>query len=206
MAISVASPIPPTSLTLLPRRQSQQVPAVDWRRSLQIDASAILDGCRGDGLQVADLRDRTPEVWLRVSRCLAVFRCFPGKSVRGWLRTIRHHGWGDWQEAREPGGTELRDATVSRLWAEIRARDDLARRSAQPEGQELPGMAMERMRAWGARGTGRAVELSAWRHVPGTEATRPTGTAVASMFVAHSKRQRRMREDLDRLRARDGSS
>lgn len=201
---SITTPAPPTSLTLMAKMQSQQVQPDDWRRFLQVYTPAILDWCRSYHLQDADARDMTQEVLLRISRCLAEFEYDPGKSFRGWLRTILHRCWCDWQKSSELGGTGSGDTAIWRLLGEVPAREDLARRLDQQYDQELLGIAMERIRARVAPQTWQAFELLALGHIPGTEAARRTGMNVASTFAARSKVQRLVREELDRLRERDG--
>jgi RNA polymerase sigma-70 factor (ECF subfamily) len=95
------------------------------------------------------------------------------------------------------------DTAIVRVLAEVPAREDLARRLARQYDQELLGIAMERIRKRVAPQTWQAFELLALRHVSGTEAARQTGMSVASAFAARSKVQRLLREELDRLRARD---
>jgi RNA polymerase sigma-70 factor (ECF subfamily) len=197
---------PPTSLTLLAKMQSQQVQADDWRRFLQVYTPAILDWCRSYRLQEADSRDMTQEVLLRISRCLAEFEYDPSKSFRGWLRTVLHRCWCDWLKSTELGGTGSGDTAILRLLAEIPAREDLARRLDEQYDRELLGIAMEQIRARVTPQTWQAFELLAMRHMPGNEAARHTGMNVASAFAARSKVQRLVREEVERLRARDGWS
>ena len=39
----------------------------------------------------------------------------PGKSFRGWLRTLAHHAWADFIESRQRPGRGAGDSAVDRM-------------------------------------------------------------------------------------------
>jgi RNA polymerase sigma-70 factor (ECF subfamily) len=154
--------------------------------------------CRRWGLQDADAQDVTQQVLLKLAGQMGAFAYDPGRSFRAWLKTLAHHAWRDFVDGQgrdgPVGGEEAR-----RLLESLPARDDLAGRLEEQFNHDLLEEAMARVRLRVDRRTWEAFRLLALDGLSGAEAARRTGLPVAHAFVARSRVQRLLREEVRRL-------
>jgi len=83
-----------TSITLLQRLREQ--PAADtWTRFVRLYTPLLLHWARRLGLQEPDAADLVQDVLLHLVRRLPEFQYQPGRSFRGWMRTLLMNKWRD---------------------------------------------------------------------------------------------------------------
>ena len=188
-----------TRVTLLGRlRAAPNDPAV-WSEFVAWYGRKIYAWCRAWGLQQADAQDVTQEVFLNLSARMQEFRYDPRGSFRAWLKTVTHHAWQDYLERQHrPGRGAGTESAIERL-AALEARDDLARRLAEAFDEELLKEAAVRVRLRVEPRTWDAFQLLAIEGRTGAEVARQLNMKVATVFVARSKVQRMLREEVARL-------
>jgi RNA polymerase sigma-70 factor (ECF subfamily) len=155
--------------------------------------------CRAWGLQEADALDITQDVFLNLSGRMRDFHYDPKGSFRAWLKTLTHHAWKDYVvKQRKPGRGAGSESAMERLEL-IEARDDLERRVAQALDEELYKEAAIRVRLRVEPRTWDAFHLLAVEGWSGADAGKHLAMKVATVFVARSKVQRMIRDEVRRL-------
>ena len=188
-----------TRVTLLGRLRSAPSDPVAWAEFVEWYGQKVFVWCRAWGLQEADAQDVTQEVFLKLSGRMQDFRYDPQGSFRAWLKTVTHHAWHDHLcKQRKPGQGSGGESAIERL-AAIEAKDDLARRMEDAADQELLKEAAARVRLRIEPRTWDAFYLLAVEGRSGAEAAKQLEMKVATVFVARSKVQRMLREELARL-------
>ncbi len=170
-----------------------------WNRFLRRYAGQIYAWCRQWHLQEADAEDVTQAVLLKLFEKMHGFRYDPAGSFRGWLRTLAHHAWHDFVEGRRRAGAGSGDSTVVELLASVEARDELARQLEEEFDRELFEVASARVRLRVQPHTWESFRLLAVEGLSGAEAASRLGMKVAAVFVARSKVQKMLQEELRRL-------
>jgi RNA polymerase sigma-70 factor (ECF subfamily) len=141
----------------------------------------------------------TQEVFLKLSVRLRDFHYDPSRSFRAWLKTLTHHAWQDYvARERRPGRGTSSDSAFDQLEL-VPAQDDLARRIEEAADEELFNEAAARVRLRVEPRTWNAFELLAREGQSGAEVATLLGMKVATVFVARSKVQRMLREEVKRL-------
>jgi RNA polymerase sigma-70 factor (ECF subfamily) len=108
-----ADPSEETSPSLIDRLHSGDAAA--WHRLTHLYGPLVRFWCRRMGVGAADLDDLTQEVWLSLGPTLAGYCRIPGRSFRGFLRTVAHHRAQDWHRRRSlrvaeaEGGSDVAD-------------------------------------------------------------------------------------------------
>jgi RNA polymerase sigma factor (sigma-70 family) len=185
-----------TSVTLLALLGGEAADRAAWERFVRRYGGRILLWCRHWGLQEADAADVSQEVLLRVARQMQAFRYQPGKSFRAWLKTVARGAWSDWAEAsRRPGGGSG-DSRVQGSLESVAARDDLVSRIEAEFDLELLEVAMTKVRARVDSTTWEAFRLTALDGLSGVEAAARTGLKVAAVFMARSRVQSMLRDEV----------
>jgi RNA polymerase sigma-70 factor (ECF subfamily) len=188
-----------TRVTLLGRLRSAPSDPVAWAEFVEWYGQKIFVWCRAWGMQESDAQDVTQEVFLKLSGRMQDFRYDPQGSFRAWLKTVTHHAWHDYLcKQRKPGQGSGSESAIERL-AAIEAKDDLAQRMEDAADQELLREAAARVRLRVEPRTWDAFYLLAVEGRSGAEAAKQLGMKVATVFVARSKVQRMLREELARL-------
>ena len=184
-----------TRVTLLGRLRAAPDDPAAWSEFVAWYGGKIYAWCRAWGLQESDAQD----VFLNLSVRMHDFRYDPGRSFRAWLKTLTHHAWQDYLEKqRRPGRGSGSESVMERL-AAVEAQDDLARRLAEAFDQELLKEAAARVRLRVEPRTWNAFHLLAIEGRSGAEVARRLQMKVATVFVARSKVQRMLREEVGRL-------
>jgi RNA polymerase sigma factor (sigma-70 family) len=188
-----------TRVTLLGRLRAAPNDPAAWSEFVEWYGRKIYVWCRAWGLQEADAQDVTQEVLLNLSVRMHHFRYDPRGSFRAWLKTVTHNAWQDYSASqRKPGRGSGCESTLERL-AAIEARDDLTRRLAEAFDQELLKEAAARVRLRVEPRTWDAFHLLAIEGLRGAEVAQRLEMKVATVFVARSKVQRMLREEVARL-------
>ncbi len=188
-----------TRITLLGRLRSNPGDPAAWAEFVDRYGGKIYGWCRRWQLQEADAQDVTQAVLLKLATKLRDFRYDPSRSFRAWLRTLTHHAWSDFLEARGRAGLGSGDSHVIDLLNHVAARDDLARELEETFDRELLAEAMARVRLRVAPQTWEAFRLTALEGLSGAEAAQQVPMQVAQVFVAKRRVQNMLREEIARL-------
>jgi RNA polymerase sigma-70 factor (ECF subfamily) len=187
-----------TSASLLARLRAAPADQAAWQEFVRRYGGQVYGWCRHWGLQEADAQDVTQDVLLKLADKMRTFAYDPARSFRGWLRTLAHHAWRDFLDGRRPGGG-TGDAQVAELLASVAAGDDLLKQLGEEFDRELLEEASARVRLRVAPHTWEAFRLLAVEGVSGADAGRRLGMKVATVFVARSKVQKMIQEEVRRL-------
>jgi RNA polymerase sigma-70 factor (ECF subfamily) len=189
----------PTSTSLLGRLGRDPGDPAAWAEFVRRYGGTIYSWCLRWDLQAADAEDVTQNVLLEVSRKMRTFTYDPSRSFRGWLKTLAHAAWCDWVEGRKRPGRGSGGSDVLEVLARVEARDDLARRLEQEYDGELLEEAAARVRLRVQARTWDAFRLLAVDGLSGAEAAARLGMNVGTVFVARSKVQRMLQEEMRKL-------
>lgn len=188
-----------TRVSLLGRLSRDPEDQHAWAEFVDHYGARIYDWCKRWALQEADAQDVTQNVLLKLADKLRYFRYDPGRSFRAWLKTITHHAWSDYVEARRRPGLGSGDSSVGRLLDDVAARDDLMRRLDEAFDRELLEEAMARARLRVEPQTWEAFRLTALEDLAGADAAARIPMAVAQVYVAKRRVQKLIQEELARL-------
>ena len=191
-----------TSLTLLGRLRLNPGDQEAWAAFVDRYGRKVYAWCRRWGLQEADSRDVTQNVLLELSRQMSAFDYRPGGSFRGWLKTIAHRAWCDFLTARRRLGAGADDAILAALAAPA-AGDDLLARVEEECDRELLDEAMARVRLRVRPHTWDAFVLTALEGKSGAEAAEQLGMKVGTVWVARSKVQKMLQDEVRRMGGAD---
>jgi RNA polymerase sigma-70 factor (ECF subfamily) len=188
-----------TRSSLLVRLRAGAADPEAWLEFVQLYGPLILGWCRRWGLQEADAEDVTQTVLLKLSERLRDFEYDPARSFRGLLRVTAQCAWADLLRSRQRtisggGGSAVEDALAS-----VPARDDLAAQLEAGYDYELLELASARVRARVEPRTWSAFRLTALEGRSGAEASSASGLSVAAVFMAKSRVQKMLREEVARL-------
>jgi RNA polymerase sigma-70 factor (ECF subfamily) len=193
----------PTSPTLLGRLGRVPADQAAWGQFVERYGRKIYGWCRRWGLQEADAEDVTQQVLLKVADTMRTFRYDPSKSFRAWLKTVTHHAWRDFVEGRSRPGAGSGDTRVLERLQTVQARDGLAHELDGEFTHDLLDEAMARVRLRVQPHTWQAFHLLAVEGRSGAEAAERLNMKVATVFVARSKVQKMMQEEVRKLEGRD---
>ena len=187
-----------TSATLL--RRLRQVPPdqAAWAQFADRYGRRIYGWCRQWNLQEADAEDVTQGVLLKLAEKMRAFEYDPARSFRAWLKTVTRHAWLDSGATRKAAVAAGGSQALELLQA-VEAREDLVERLGEEFDRELLDEAMARVRARVVPRTWEAFERMARRGESGAEAGQALGMKVATVFVARSKVQKMLQEEIRRL-------
>jgi RNA polymerase sigma factor (sigma-70 family) len=186
-----------TSATLLGRLRQIPPDQTAWAQFADRYGRKIYGWCRQWNMQEADAEDITQGVLLKLAEKMRAFEYDPAKSFRAWLKTVTRHAWLDSCSARKmtaTGGSQV----LEQLQA-IEAREDLVRRLEEEFDRELYEEATARVRVRVTPRTWEAFERTAIRDESGAEVAQSLAMKVAAVFVARSKVQKMIREELQKM-------
>jgi RNA polymerase sigma-70 factor (ECF subfamily) len=190
-----------TSATLLDRLRSAPADQGAWSEFVDRYGRKIYGWCRQWGLQEADAEDVTQDVLLRLASKLRGFAYDPKRSFRGWLRTVTHHVWSDFLHNRKLTGRGSGDTQMTQALDLVEARDDLTRRLDEEFTHALLEEASARVRLRVRQHTWEAFRLTAVERKSGAEVAALLGMQVATVFVARSKVQKMLQDEVRKLEA-----
>jgi RNA polymerase sigma factor (sigma-70 family) len=188
----------PTSNTLLARLRGPD-DRTAWDQFVQRYAPKIHAWCRHWQMQESDAEDITQEVLLQLVAKLRQFEYDPRRSFRAWLKTVTHHAWQDFLERRRRPGAGSGDTSILRQLETVEARDDLQKRLEDKYDRELLEEAMKRVQGRVAAHTWEAFRLLTFEGLSGAEVAPRVGMQVTMVYVAKSKVQKMLREELDAI-------
>src|SRR5262245_41473434 len=120
-----------------------------------------------------------------------------GKSFRGWLKTVARNAWSDYWSSRKVIATGGSQAVE--LLGTIEAREELIRRLDEEFDRELLEEATARVRMRVTPKTWQAFERTAIQGQSGAEAAAALDMKVATVFVARSKVQKMLQDEIQKL-------
>jgi RNA polymerase sigma-70 factor (ECF subfamily) len=192
--------LPTTCLSLLARLRHVPSNEAAWDEFVEQYGRHIYRWCRYWRLQDADANDVVQDVLLKLARTLSDFAYDPRSSFRGWLKTVAHHAWRDFANAQRRAAAVADDHTWERLQS-MEARDDLIQRLEEAFDFELLEAAKARVRVRVAPHTWEAFRLAAVDCVPVAEVAARVRMQIAMVYVAKSKVQKMLREEIRKLEA-----
>ena len=188
-----------TRVTLLGRLRQDPSNQGAWAEFVEHYGRRVYDWCRKWKLQEADAEDVTQIVLLKLADKMKTFAYDPSKSFRGWLKTVAHNAWVDFQESRARGGRGSGDSHVADLLDSVAAREDLVRSLEEQFDHELLEEASALVRLRVAPQTWEAFRLTAIEQLSGAEAAEKIGMQVAQVYVAKRRVQNMLREEIQKL-------
>jgi RNA polymerase sigma-70 factor (ECF subfamily) len=188
-----------TSASLLARLRQAPADQSAWAEFVDRYGRKLYGWCRHWGLQEADAQDVTQDVLVRLGGKMQTFAYDPSRSFRAWLKTLARHALSDFCDARSRAGAAGGGSQVVELLQTVEAREDLVRQLEGEFDRELLDEAVARVRVRVTPKTWRAFELTAHEGRSGAEAAAELGMAVAAVFVARSRVQKLLQEEVRRL-------
>src|SRR5262249_43596926 len=192
-------PLPTTRVTLLARLRQEPTDQAAWGVFVERYGRHIYRWCRRWKLQDADAEDVTQEILLKLTQKLRAFAYDPSRSFRGWLKTVAHHAWRDFADSRSRAQRPAGDREVQEWMLTREAREDLAQRLEEAFDLELLEAAKVRVRLRVAPHTWEAFRLMALEGRPVAEVAARVQLQVAMVYLAKSKVQKMLREEIGKL-------
>lgn len=194
------SQFPTTRISLLTQLRRNPSGQAGWEEFVERYGRHIYRWCRQWRLQDADAEDVTQNVLVKLTQALREFTYDPSRSFRGWLKTIAHHAWRDFEDSRsrraQPVGG---DGQVQERLLALEAREDLAQRLEVAFDLELLETAKVRVRLRVAPHTWEAFQLIALEGLPAAEVAAKVRLQVAMVYVAKCKVQKMIQEEIGKL-------
>jgi RNA polymerase sigma factor (sigma-70 family) len=191
--------LPTTRATLLTQLRQDPSDQAGWDEFVELYGRHIYRWCRQWKLQDADAEDVTQNVLVKLTQKLRAFAYDPSRSFRGWLKTIAHHAWRDFEDSRRHSKPATDDIQAQELMLNLEARDDLVRKLEDAFDLELLEAAKMRVRLRVAPHTWEAFCLVAIDGLPVAEVAARVHLQVAMVYVAKSKVQNMLREEIGKL-------
>jgi RNA polymerase sigma-70 factor (ECF subfamily) len=190
--------LPTTSPTLLARLRNDPSNEAAWDEFIEHYGRHIYRWCRQWRLQDADAQDVAQDILLKLASKLRYFAYDPKSSFRGWLKTVAHNAWRDFVDDRDlarPSG----DEHVWEVLHSVEARDDLLQKLEEAFDYELLEAAKVQVRLRVAPHTWEAFRMVALEGIPPVEVAAAVHMQVAMVYVAKSKVQRMLKEEIEKL-------
>jgi RNA polymerase sigma factor (sigma-70 family) len=192
--------LPTTCPTLLARLRNDPSNEAAWDEFVEHYGRHIYRWCRQWGLQDADAEDVAQEILLKLARKLRDFAYDPKSSFRGWLKTVAHHAWRDFAD----GQGRVRASGNEQVWGllhSVEAREDLVQKLEEAFDHELLEAAKVQVRLRVAPHTWEAFQLVAIEGLPAAEVATKVRMQIAMVYVAKSKVQKMLQEEIQKLEA-----
>jgi RNA polymerase sigma-70 factor (ECF subfamily) len=194
-----------TSASLLQRVQQGPADQAAWNTFVERYGPRIFAWCRHWQLQESDAHDVTQEVLLQLVDKLHRFQYDPNRSFRAWLKTLVHHAWQDFLERRRRAGLGSGDSSVLERLGSVEARENLEQQLQEVFDREVLEEAMARVQQRVAPHTWEAFRLLTFEGLSGAEVAPRVGMQVTMVYVAKSKVQKMLREEIDALEGRESA-
>jgi RNA polymerase sigma factor (sigma-70 family) len=196
--MAVAS-LPTTHLTLLSKLRLDPCDQTGWAEFVERYGRHIYRWCRQWNLSNADAEDVTQNILMKLTQKLREFKYDPSRSFRGWLKTIAHHAWRDFEVSRRHAKLISSDQANADQMLAVEARDDLIKKLDDAFDLELLEAAKARVRLRVAPHTWEAFRLVALEGLPVTEVAGKMNMQVAMVYVAKNKVQMMLQEEIRKL-------
>ncbi len=187
-----------TSATLLARLRQVPADQAAWGQFTERYGLKIYRWCRQWNLKEADAQDVTQNVLLKLAAKMQGFVYDPAQSFRAWLKTVTRNAWSDYCDGRKRVAATGGSHAVEFLHT-VEAREDLVNRLEEEFDRELLDEAIARVRQRVTPRTWRAFEMMARDGQSGAETAKALDMKVATVFVAKSKVQKLLQEEMRKL-------
>src|SRR5262245_56194082 len=117
--------LPTTCVTLLTQLRQDPSDQAGWDEFVERYGPHSYRWGRPSQSQAADAEDVTQDILVKLARNLCTFAYDPSRSFRGWLKTVAHHAWRDFEDSRH-AQRAAGDRQVQDLMLTLEAREDLA--------------------------------------------------------------------------------
>jgi RNA polymerase sigma-70 factor (ECF subfamily) len=194
----VEATLPTTRVTLLVQLRQNPSDQASWDEFVERYGRHIYRWCRQWKLQDADAEDVTQNILVKLTQKIGAFAYDPSRSFRAWLKTVAHHAWRDFEAGRH-GKPAAGNSQLAELMLTVAAREDLAQRLEEAFDLELLEAAKARVRLRVAPHTWEAFRLVALEGVPAAEVAARVRLQVAMVYVAKSKVQKMLQEEIGKL-------
>jgi RNA polymerase sigma factor (sigma-70 family) len=186
-----------TPVSLLERLR-EQPDAASWRRLVDLYTPLVHDWLRRQGLQHQDAEDIGQDVLAAVVRELPQFHYDRQRgSFRGWLRAITANRLRAFWRARRARPIATGGSDFHALLEQIEnPHSDLSRRWDQEHDRHVARRLLEMIRPEFEPTTWRAFERVVVEGARPAEAATELGISVNAVFIAKSRIQRRLRQEL----------
>jgi RNA polymerase sigma factor (sigma-70 family) len=191
--------MPTTRITLLARLRQDPTDQAAWEVFVEQYGRHIYRWCRQRKLQDADAEDVTQDLLVKLAQKLRVFAYDPSRSFRGWLKTLVHHAWRDFVDSARRPQAAAGHCQVWELMQTLEAREELIQKLQAAFDHELLEAAKVRVRLRVAPHTWDAFRLVALEGLPVAEVAAALRMQVAMVYVAKSKVQKMLREEIEKL-------
>src|SRR5262245_5192182 len=195
----VGAPLPTTRVTLLARLRQDPTDQAAWDAFVERYGRHIYRWCRHWKLQGADAEDVTQDILAKLARKLRDFDYDPSRSFRGWLKTLAHHSWRDFVDGPRRARAAAGESQTWELLQSLEAREDLTMKLQEAFDHELLEAAKVRVRLRVAPHTWEAFRLVALEGLPVAEVAAAVHMQVAMVYVAKSKVQKMLQEEIQKL-------
>jgi RNA polymerase sigma-70 factor (ECF subfamily) len=193
--------LPTTRLSLLNQLRHDPSDQAGWDEFVERYGRHIYRWCRQWKLQDADAEDVTQNILVKLNQKLRAFAYDPSRSFRGWLKTVAHHAWRDFEDSRRQVRPAANDSHAESLILSLEAREDLTHRLEEAFDLELLELATMRVRLRVAPHTWEAFRMLALEGLPVGEVAAKVRMQVAMVYVAKSKVQKMLQEEIAKLEA-----
>jgi RNA polymerase sigma-70 factor (ECF subfamily) len=193
--------MPTTRVTLLARLRQDPTDQKAWDVFVERYGRHIYRWCRRLKLQDADAEDVTQDILVKLARKMRDFAYDPARSFRGWLKTLAHHAWRDFVDSPRRVKAATGDARVWELLQTVEAREDLIQKLQEAFDHDLLEAAKMRVRLRVAPHTWEAFRLVALEGLAVADVAATVQMQVAMVYVAKSKVQRMLQEEIQKLEA-----
>jgi RNA polymerase sigma-70 factor (ECF subfamily) len=190
--------LPTTRFTLLAQLRQNPSDQAGWDEFVERYGRHIYRWCRQWNLQDADAEDVTQDILVKLTHKLRAFAYDPSRSFRGWLKTVTHHAWRDFKDSRRQGQFS-RGGRQAQEMLTLEAREDLTQRLEEAYDLELLEAAKARVRLRIAPNNWEAFQMAAIDGLPVAEVAGRVGLQVAMVYVAKSKVQKMLQEEIAKL-------
>ena len=191
--------LPTTRVTLLTQLRQDPFDQAGWDEFVERYGRHIYRWCRRWKLQDADAEDVTQDILVKLTQKLRAFAYDPSRSFRGWLKTVAHHAWRDFADSRSHAQRAAGGSQVQELMRTLEAREDLVQKLEEAFDLELLEAAKVRVRLRVAPHTWEAFRLVALEGRPVAEVAATVQMQVAMVYVAKSKVQKMLQEEIGKL-------
>jgi RNA polymerase sigma-70 factor (ECF subfamily) len=196
-----AAGLPTTRISLLTQLREDPSDQAGWDTFVERYGRHIYRWCRQWNLQDADAEDVTQDILVKLSQKLRAFAYDPSRSFRGWLKTVAHHAWRDFADSRRHAQRAAGTSQVQELLLTAPAREDLAQKLEAAFDLELLEAAKVLVRLRVAPHTWEAFRLTALEGLPVAAVAATVQMQVAMVYVARSKVQKMLQEEIAKLEA-----
>lgn len=197
-----AKPDNETSQTLLERVQKFPADLEAWDEFVHRYRPMIQAWCVKWGLQISDADDVVQDVLVKLVTAMRTFRYDPSRSFCAWLKTVTQHTLSHFSAERRrepaPSGPHIQIAEL------VDASADLERGLESLLDRDLFEIAMRRVQKRVKPVTWEAFRLTALEGLPGVEVSKHLQIPVAHVFVAKSRVQKLLQQEIRIMKGDSG--